>query len=69
MGIFIILSLLMHQAAWFDAPLEHLSNVHNSTLGVYHPLYLSLFAYLIVWVIRKLWSLIAKRIKPKNSGE
>ncbi|MEA1919792.1 MAG: hypothetical protein U9N52_08135 [Campylobacterota bacterium] len=61
---------MMHQEAWLNAPIDHLQNVHNSTMGAYHPIYLSLLVYLIVLGIRKLFAWIAKRFKKSSdSGE
>ncbi|MEA3522706.1 MAG: hypothetical protein U9R50_07005 [Campylobacterota bacterium] len=57
---------MMHQEAWLHAPLDHLQNVSNSTMGTYHPIYLSLLIYLVILGIRKLFGFIAKKFKKRD---
>ncbi len=66
--IFLIISFFMHQDAWQNAPIKHIKNIHNSSLGIFHPLYLILIIYLIVLGIRKMIAAIVKRVRKKNAS-
>ncbi len=50
--LFVFFSIGMHFSAWTTAPVAHLEHLPQSSLGVCHPLYLSLIAYLLVLVLR-----------------
>jgi len=58
--IFVLLSLLVHFKAWIDHPVEHIKNLSNSSLGLWHPLVLSLVVYVLVAVIRAMSYFIKK---------
>ncbi len=67
LSILLLLALMMHQDAWFNAPLDHIANLHNSSLGVFHPLWISMIFYLIVLGIRKVASWTLRKLR--RSGE
>ena len=60
---FIILSILMHYKEFLEYPLLHIQSLPNSSLGVYHPIYLTLLVYIIILFIRFISSNILKLIK------
>ena len=66
LSLFVILALMMHQEAWFNAPIDHIKNVSNSTMGTYHPIYLSLLIYFIIFGIRKLFGFVSKKFKKSD---
>ncbi len=51
-GIFAILAFAVHFKAWLDHPIQHIESLPASSMGVWHPVFLSLIAYLIVVIIR-----------------
>lgn len=59
-GLFFILALGMHFQAWVDHPLTQIRELPNSPLGPWHPLYLTLLAYLLLWAVRLLFRGIKK---------
>jgi len=50
----------MHFSAWMDHPLAHIEALPHSSLGVYHPLFLTLIVYGVIALLRGLWALIKK---------
>jgi hypothetical protein len=60
--IFLFLSLGMHFSAWVDHPLVHLESLASSSLGVWHPLFITFIVYIIVLVVRVLIHSV-KRVK------
>ena len=42
----------MHYHAWMYDPLEHIQALSSSSLGSFHPLYLTLAVYISVGIIR-----------------
>ncbi len=69
LSLFVFLAFIMHQEAWLNAPIDHIKNVSNSTMGTYHPIYLSLIIYLIILGIRKLFGFISKKFKKNDLAE
>jgi len=50
--LLLLLSLGMHFGAWMDHPLEHFRHLSQSSLGVWHPLFLTLILYVIILFLR-----------------
>ena len=63
-GIFLFLAIGMHFKQWIDHPIEHLINLsHGGAFGVpgvAHPFVFTLVIYLVVFLIRKLFSKFTK---------
>jgi hypothetical protein len=63
-GIFLFLAIGMHFKQWIDHPVEHLINLpHGGAFGVpgvAHPFVFTLVIYLVVFLIRKLFSKFTK---------
>ena len=51
-AIFVLLAGAMHFGAWVDHPVAQIEALPQSSLGPWHPLYLTLAVYLVVAVIR-----------------
>ena len=60
LALFVMLALGMHFHAWIDHPLAQIKKLPNSPLGPWHPLYLTLLAYLLLWAVRLLFCGIKK---------
>ncbi|OQX73182.1 MAG: hypothetical protein B6D59_06360 [Campylobacteraceae bacterium 4484_4] len=60
LGILILLSLGVHFKEWMDHPAEHFTSLPHSSLGLWHPLFLSFGLYLIIAVLRFLFGLFGK---------
>ncbi len=56
--LFIFLTLGMHMQQWISHPIEHVQHLSSSQFGLFHPLYFTLGVYLVLFVVRKLFSLI-----------
>jgi len=65
--IFFVLSFIVHFDAWLDHPAMHLESLSSSSLGLFHPLYLSFVIYLIFGLLR-LFITFLKRIFKKNEN-
>jgi len=63
--IFFVLSSVVHFDAWLDHPVMHLKALPMSSLGIFHPLYLSFIIYLIFGFLR-FFIIFLKRIFNKN---
>ncbi len=50
--LLILLSLLMHFSAWVSHPIEHFNTLDRSSLGLWHPIILTLILYIIIALIR-----------------
>ncbi len=61
-GIFVLLAFVVHFRAWLDHPVQHIESLPASSMGVWHPVFLSLIAYLIVVVIRGAVFLLKKML-------
>jgi hypothetical protein len=63
-GIFLFLAIGMHFKQWIDHPIDHLINLpHGGAFGVpgvAHPFVFTLVIYLVVFLIRKLFSKFTK---------
>jgi len=63
-GLFLFLAIGMHFKQWIDHPIEHLINLpHGGAFGVpgvAHPFVFTLVIYLVVFLIRKLFSKFTK---------
>ena len=58
--LFILLSLLMHFGAWVSHPIEHLNTLEKSSLGLWHPIFLTSIFYIIIAFVRWIISLYSK---------
>jgi len=56
----------MHHKAWLSHPLEHIQSVAESNFGAYHPLFFTFGIYLIIDIIRVIFALFTKLLKPKS---
>ncbi|WP_457596684.1 hypothetical protein [Hydrogenimonas sp.] len=65
LAIFVILALAMHFGAWIHHPLQQIEGLKESPMGPWHPLFLTLGAYLVVLVFRLLLAGV-KRIFSKK---
>jgi len=61
--IFILFALFVHFNAWINHPLKHLKALPDSSLGVWHPIFLTLILYFISLLIRWIVSFIKSFIK------
>ncbi len=59
-GLFLFLALTLHFKAWLDHPIRHLEALPTSSLGLWHPLYLTLAVYLLIWIFRIVFRLIKR---------
>ncbi len=50
--LFVLLSLGMHFQSWLSQPLEHLTHLTQSSLGFWHPFYMTLGLYLLIGLLR-----------------
>lgn len=66
LGLFLFLALGMHHKAWFDHPIEHIQALPNSDFGVFHPLYFTFGAYLIIGIIRLTIGMVGKLIRKQK---
>jgi len=64
-SIFLSLSLFVHFDAWMSYPLAHIQALSKSSLGVFHPLFLTLFVYLIVGVLRFIFNFSLRLFKSQ----
>ncbi len=62
--LLVLLSLLMHFGAWLSHPVSHFTSLAQSSLGLWHPLFLTFILYSIVGVIR--WIVSFFRSKRKS---
>ena len=64
--LFLILTLFMHFNAWIDYPIEHFNRLPHSSLGIWHPFYITMILYLLTGIIR--WFIkILKHVSKKNA--
>ena len=52
LALFFLLGLTVHFQACIDHPIEHIRALPSSSLGPWHPLFLTLGAYLLVGTVR-----------------
>ena len=62
-AVFVVLALAMHADAWVDHPLEQVAHLPQSSLGVWHPLYISLGVYLLLLALRTAVGAVVKFFK------
>jgi len=65
-ALLILLALGMHFKAWIDHPITHIEALPHSTLGAWHPLYITAGVYILLTAIRLLMSLIKKIVKKRQ---
>ena len=58
--IFLFLALGMHFGAWIDHPMTHIKSLSSSSLGRWHPLFITLVVYIFILVIRVLIYFVKK---------
>jgi len=66
LGLFVFLAAGMHYNAWLSHPLEHIYALKASDFGLYHPLFFTLAAYLVIAVLRIFYTLIVKLVRSKQ---
>ncbi|RUM45486.1 MAG: hypothetical protein DSY46_02865 [Hydrogenimonas sp.] len=64
--LLILLALGMHFKAWINHPIAHIEALPHSTLGVWHPLYITAGVYILLTAIRILVNLIKKIVKKSQ---
>jgi hypothetical protein len=60
--LFLFLSIAMHFGAWVDHPMAHIASLEKSPLGLWHPLFITVLVYLVLLIIRFLFSFMKKLI-------
>ncbi len=50
--IFLFLALSVHFNAWLMHPIKHIKLLSSSSLGVWHPIYLTFIIYSIIGILR-----------------
>ena len=60
LGLFLFLAGGMHHKAWLDHPIEHIQALPSSDFGVFHPIYFTFGAYLLISIIRLMVGLTRK---------
>jgi len=63
--LFFFLALSMHFKAWIDHPIEHIKALKNSSLGIYHPLFLSFGIFILIALLRISYFL-CKKLRLKS---
>jgi len=58
--LFLFLAIAMHFGAWIDHPLAQIKALPTSPLGIWHPLFLTLIAYVVIVIIRSLFSFLKR---------
>jgi len=57
-GLFLFLTLGMHMKQWISHPIDHIEHLAGSQFGLFHPLYFTFGIYVVVFIIRKIFSVI-----------
>lgn len=65
-GLFLFLSLGMHMAQWTSHPIEHIKHLSSSQFGLFHPLYFTFGVYVILFILRKIFSFIVGLFRAKD---
>jgi len=61
--LFLFLAVGIHFHAWMTDPVEHFKALPKSSLGLYHPLWLTAGIYLLILVPRLLVTLVKKLLR------
>ncbi|MEA1983579.1 MAG: hypothetical protein U9N39_08535 [Campylobacterota bacterium] len=69
LSLFIVLAIGMHYHAWMYDPLEHIFALPSSSLGVFHPLYLTFGLYIFIGFIRLIVAFIKRVFFSKAKEE
>jgi len=64
-GLFLFLALGMHMNEWISHPIAHLENLSSSKYGLFHPLYFTALVYIVLYVIRIVFSVIKRLFTRK----
>jgi len=64
--LFLLLTLIVHFSQWIDNPLEHLKSLPSSSLGVWHPLIITLGIYFILLLLKVIVRFIKNLITKKG---
>ena len=64
--LFVILALGMHMKEWISNPLDHLGDLSGSKFGLFHPISFAFAIYLVLFVLRKLFSFIVYMFMKKS---
>lgn len=64
--LFLFLAIGMHFDAWMHYPIKHIHNLDSSSLGIWHPLFMTFIIYLLIGIGR---SVILLWKKLKNKGK
>ncbi len=64
--ILVVLSLGMHFDEWTDHPAEHLDALSHSSLGLWHPLFLSFGVYLLVALLRFVFGIVGRIFRKET---
>ena len=65
LSLFFVLAIGMHYHAWMYDPLEHIQALSSSSLGSFHPLYLTLAVYISVGIIRLIVGVLKRVFSSK----
>ncbi len=57
--LFVLLSVGMHFSVWVSHPLAHIEALSNASMGIWHPIFLTLLVYVLIMLLR----LIVKGIR------
>lgn len=64
--LMLFLALGMHFSQWMDHPLQHLQAVGSSSLGTWHPLWITAAVYLLLLMLRAIVKFLAGLFSAKN---
>ncbi len=64
--LFLFLSIVVHFPQWIDNPLGHIKSLPSSSLGVWHPVVITLIIYLALSLLKAVVNFIKNLITNKG---